>query len=898
MPDRTTSSYEDRAQHENQSTPDAMKKSIGIVRARRPLADAESLYSYSFRLDRRDAAPRRARVLPAIVASCLLVALGSIACDRNADGDRITPLGEAAKAAGELSPHQITRRIEGANRLIEATQFQAAVDLLMPVVSLENVPPTALAKYGLALLKSNKPSLALWALARAAEGAPPESDVVFDHAQALFAGGDAGAAIRELDRLIALVPATPRLIRLRAHAHKRHLTHEKAVEDLDLLIGLVPGELTAHEARIELLKKLDRVQEAREAIAELGLGLEAHGGTITARGRHCAAAALFEHQQDETDRARRMLLACLEVYPAEPDVVLPWILFLDAEGEEDEATAALEKASSGAGRLRQRLRIALADRYSANGRREDATRELNQAAEDLDSHQPLLTLADHRVAWEDFEGAREAVHRAVERQVGHAPGSPDFSWSSLPRNFRFAFGDILIRANQHDEAAQIIESLEEDAQEVVFPLLLNARLALERGTPEKALSHFEESFQYWPSNVGARYLAGRAAMEIGDFDRGMSLYQDAFRADPRQSDAGLVLTRMQIALGRVGAAIDSLSTLLGETKENPEALRLFGNLTSAIGAFEVAEGARIELVSRFGWRDQMLADQAAEKLGTAGREAAIAGLENAGLFEQPGHHESLFLWFRLKAEGGEPERTTALDRLSALRTEASDSAGIELAWARIYRSMGEPEKAITAARLAVERDPKLLPAGIELGRLLLDAGEPEEAASAFQRVLDIEPSLLGAVMGRADAAMLAEDREEAERRYRRALVEHPWHSRAARALARIGFERDDFGEQTLVWARWAARFNEGDPASGASLLAELRLARSEPREAAAAIAVAIESTASVDPRLSFLMGRALVELGERNRAAEAFEEALRVGDFPEAGEARDMLAALRSEVDQ
>ena len=865
-------------------------------------ADAESWFSFFFRAARSDRSvgvdPRTGCRKLAVVVGALLTAMGPVACSVDSAKEQAESLGGAAKIARELTPGRIASRIEQAGGLIEAQQYQAAVDLLQPVVSLQNVPSSALERYGRALLMTEKPSLALWPLARAAEGAPPESEVTFLHIRALLAGGDPAAAIRELDRLIALVPEVPRLIRLRAQAHRRQLAYGKALDDLDLLIELVPDELAAREARIELLRELDLVQEARETIAELGLRIAAQGGTLAARGRHCASAALFEHQQGEAERARRMLLECLEAYPFEPDVVLPWVLFLDAEGDAAEATAALEEAVSGLGQAKLRLRVALADRYAASGRREDAARELDQAAQDLDSHQPLLSLADHRVAWSDFEGAREAVNRAVERQVGRAPGSSGFSWSAISADYRFAFGDILIRAGQFDEVEELIESLEEDSGEAVFPLLLRARLALEQGAPAEALSLFEESFRFWPSNVGARYLAGRAAMEIGEFDRGMSFYQDAFRADPTASDAGRVLARMQVAHGGVGAAADSLSTLLGQTSDDPEAVRLFANLASRIGAFEVAEGARLQLAEQLGRVDQALADQAAEVWARQGREAAIAHLENASLFEQPDYHESLFLWFRLKAEGGEVDRAAALERLGALRTAASDSAGIELVWARVHRSMGDPDKAIAASNQAVDRDPKLLEAGIELGRLLLEKGEWPEAESAFQRVLDAERGRLGAAMGLADVAAAAGRRDEAEGRYRKALVEHPWHGRAARALARIGFERGDLGDQTLVWARWAARFNEGETAGAATLLAGIRLARGEPSEAATALAVAMESGTGADPRLYYLMGRALIELDDRARAALAIEDALRLGDFPEAHEARELLTQLRSGVDR
>ncbi len=768
----------------------------------------------------------------------LLIAAG---CERLEGGPAaMPPPGAEARLGRELLPEQIEARREEAIEHLAKARYDAAADVLRPVVSRPSVDPEILFLYGKALLRSGRPSLGLWSLARAVDGAPASSEVAWLHAEALLQGGDPETALRELDRLIALAPDAPRLVRLRAQANKRLLRFEQAIEDLERLAELEPRDFGALDQRIEMLEERGRIVEARAAIADLRERLAEAAAPPAVQGRVCGAGALFEHRQGELERARESFEACLAEHPAEPDVVLPWLIHLDAIGEQEAATQALVAATEGEGRTRLRLWLALGERHAQRGQQTRATETLERAAQQMKVAQPLFALADLRVAWGDLAGARDTVDRAIALQVGQAPGAPGFRWAALPAEGRFMFGDILIRAGDFERAEEIIESLESepDRGERVYPLLLRARLELEQGDPAAALVHFDESFRYWPSNVTARYLAGRAALLQGDFARGMSLFQDAFRADPTASDAGEALARMQAAQGLLGGAADSLSTLLGRKNDDAEVIRLFANLASSIGAFETAATTRQDLATRLGRGDWALADQAAEVRAREGVDAAIAHLEQTEiggvrLWQDPSHSESKLQWFRLQAERDEAARDAALARIRADRERHPASAQVELLWARILRGLGRDlEEALAAAERAVERDPALVEAHVEQGRLLLESDRPDPAREAFERALALEHGHLESAMGRADATFALGRIDEAAALYREALIEHPWHGRAARALARIALDRGDHGDQALVWARWAARFNEGEVAAASAILAEMHLARGELEEAA------------------------------------------------------------------
>jgi hypothetical protein len=140
--------------------------------------------------------------------------------------------------------------------------------------------------------------------------------------------------------------------------------------------------------------------------------------------------------------------------------------------------------------------------------------------------------------------------------------------------------------------------------------------------------------------------------------------------------------------------------------------------------------------------------------------------------------------------------------------------------------------------------------------------------------------------------------EEAERLYYDALVTHPWHGRAARALARIAFDREDHGDRALVWARWAARFNEGEEVSAsAMLLGETSLARQEFEDALVAFAVVGEMGSADDPRLAMLIAEALVGLGRVEEALRVLDSARDSGEPTARDEVSEMFRELSGRMD-
>ncbi|MCA9505416.1 MAG: tetratricopeptide repeat protein [Myxococcales bacterium] len=832
------------------------------------------------------------------LAGLLLITIGSLACDRLGGPAERAPELPSYALPEDFSEDALTALLDRARAAIEAQNPGEAADLLRAVASQRSIDPRVRLLYGQAQLKAGNGSLAVWSLQRAAAGHPADSEEVFLYMQSLVSGGDAPTALRILDDLLAEVTENVALLRLRSRARRGTLDKEGSLADLETLIRLEPDDLTLHEGRITLLVELDRMDEARAAVSKLNERVVQLGLPESEQARYCASEALFELQNEEVERSRALFAKCLEAHPDQANVVLPWCHFLEETGELDRAIAVLEDRVARAGGLAPGWTTALARRLVDAGRREEAETLLLETAERASNPGLAFQLADYLIDWGDLPGARDAAYRGIALGWDKAPDEPGFDWSALPAEGRFGLGDLLIRTGDEETIEALIESFSNapDGSDVeeVYPILLRARLQLERGESREALELFEESFRYWPSNLGARYLAGRAAMELGEFDQGLSLYRDAFRAEPTGSDAGLVLARMQAAEGYLLSAAETLSTRLGQSNDDPDSLLFFAQLASQLGAFESAAATREDLARQPGWAGVAHREAALEVARREGIEAAIEQLESEVDLDDPMHFEALSQWATFQIQEQKPAIVEA--RLDALERESGGDARFHLVRARALALSGRTDGAIQRYQAAVAKDPSQVEGWVELGELALAQGEVELAHAAFGEARSIEPTNERVAVGLADVALAAGELDEAKRLYRKSLVAHPWQGRAALALAVADLEADAITDQTVVWSRWAARFGGPIRGEGAEILGRVRLARGESREAITAFQVAARDS-STPARALLWLAKACIEAGDEAQARSALERALESGSFATAEEAAEA-RALSSSLDR
>lgn len=771
-----------------------------------------------------------------------------------------------------------------AREALAAGRAEEAVEALRPLASAPEADAQVRMLYGQALVLNQQPSLAIWPLERVAASpdAPLEARVLL--IQALHAGGGLREAIREASAYLDEEPDDPAVRRLRADAHRANLQMEEALADLELLIADRPEDPLLLQAKIDLLSEIERFDEARAAV-DRQLELTQTGRLDPEMAaQYCGAAVRFELEHGDPDRALARSERCLERHPKDPTVLLAQVDVLDARDRESEATEFL--VAAGKQTLpRFRVQYALAKRLAERERLAEAEEVLRAAARNVGGAQPLLALADIRVAHRDLAGAAQAVLEAIRNELGRGPGDPDFDWKAIPPEALFAFGDVFISAEDYDRAREIVAALDEEA----YSLLLEARLALATGDPGQALELYDRAFRLWPANSGARYLAGVAAMKLGEIDRAMSYYQDALRADAEANDAGIVLARMQMAQGHAGAAFDTLDVFLRKSPDHPQALRDFGSAAMAAGLPAYAESARARMATDAQWAGIALADQARDLARARGPEEARRYLESSKALFAPANFEAVWAWAEAQRALGRFEAAAA--RIEALHRAEPEEAGPAIAWARVLAAREDWTEALAVLEPVATREAGSLAAQVDLGKLLASLERFDDAVERFDRADRLDP--LSAEAGYLACVALERGgrTQEASARLERLVMRHPWHSAALADAARLRIAAGERAEATPILARQALRFLGAAPPDVLPELAQVFAELGEPERAAELFARSV-ALGSVRPRDRHRHARVLIELGRRDAARAELEAIVGDPDAEVAAAARSTLAEL------
>ena len=824
--------------------------------------------------------PLSTRISPrALLVGAFCVALTLPGCE-SADE---SPLGP--------DPRIVVLSIDEARELLRNQKFEEATEALRPHVSVPNPTTQALVLYGRALMGSQRWSLAVWPLQRASEREDAPPGVPRMYAQALVAGGDELTAVDYTTRYLEEVDPENLLLRdLRAKAYEVSLDYERAVDDLEILAAETPEHAAILERLLNTLIQIEDWDGARERIREIATILERTGAAQDSRTVHCATASRFEKSRGEMEAAEQWLDECQEEFPADPNLAFAREELFDATERSDEATRMLAALVEEYPK-RQILRQGYAARLGRLGRLDDAEAVL-QAGVDADGHMnSWLALANLRLARRDLPGTVEALDAAIEAAMGQPADDPGLEWGRMNPDSRFGIADVYVRTGEFDRAERIASSLDED--EPSMAALIRARMKLEQGQPREALDAFLEAFRTFASNPAARYLAGRAAVEVGEFDLALDLYQDALRSDPHATDAGLVLGQMLVAEGRVNWAIDSISFLIARAGHEPFALRLLARAAAAGGFHEYAKSVRDELVGNLEWAGLAHADHAGDLSLLAGKKEARAYLEEVDALFEPSHVEAFWAWIALAR--GTPDEDAAIARLARFEADHPDSFEAALLRGRLAVQRGEIEASIESLGRATEINPLHAVALTEYGLALLEAERLDEAIAVLDRAAELEQRDPRPAFAAAEALFEADRLDEAEARLEALLIPHPWHGRAAMMLIDIAKRRGDrSSDEVHMLARRATRYHRFSGGRAFYERGLIELERGDPESALVQLerAVALHHP-SADARVA--MARALDQLGRDDEARGQLERALDSEELTEREAASALLDSLGRE---
>ncbi len=738
----------------------------------------------------------RTRPGRAVGAAAVLGLLLSVACgDRQQD-----PLAEIAA-------------------LQEAGRFQESIEPLRALIARDSDRAEAHYRLGLALLQTGQRSLAVWPLEKALaspEQTVPAGLLLADTFLGLGAYGD---ALRVADRVLAADASQLGALHARSQALLGANRREEALPDAQRLYEAMPGDFPAGLLYGTILAELGRVDDADTVHADLEAAARAGGDPAIAVRACLARAAFFEDHRHDDARAEAHYRTCLDLAPADPLALKLVTAYFDPRGRSSEALAVWERALAEAPESLA-IRHALALRYEGLGQHDRARELLTDGVERGGGPDAWMLLAD----FERRQGRIDAALRAVE-QAEQASSQPS-------ERLHFVYADLLIDSGQLDAAEQSIQGFEDES----FRALLEGRLLLVRGDARAALAAFDRGLRRWPDNAGGRYLAGLAARELGDFERAISEFREAIRADPRGTDAALRLASLELARGQPRDAVEAASSFLEHRdRSRPEA---YGILLRGLLAQGLIEPARrtAEQLAEAGFAADAALARARIETAANGPAAGARAIEASGIELTAPVHEPVLraLADSLVASDQHSAALAAVDRALAAHPDAASLH--ELRGAVLLR-MDRRQDAQRAFETALAQDAGNARARSGLAQIAFAEGDAERAIELYDEAAEADADPVAPVYAAAQIALAGGDVRAARRRLEVVIRRDPGHAGARNDLAWLLAQSREDLDRALALATLAHRI---DP----------------------------------NPDITDTLGFVHLQRGEAARAVERFEEAL------------------------
>lgn len=765
--------------------------------------------------------------------------------------------------------------VEGRLREVRTLQaeerFEASIEPLREILKREPEHAEANERLGLALLRTGRPTLAVWPLRKSAESPEHVVSAGVLLAECLLVTGNTEESLDAVARVLQTRPGDADALVLRGRARLVNHDPTEALEDADAALASDEDQLAALEVRAQALAELERFEEAETALLELSRrSLRANP---EAGPRLCAARVRFlHHQREDLARAEALAVQCLQKTPADPFMVR---VAVDLFAETDRPQRAIQVLHRAASNDPQNLpfQFELAERVRASGDAEAANRLLDAAIEKIASREAFRLLADYYRRG----GDRGAARTALERAIAAPEGPPDAP-------LRFTYGDLLIDLGELDLAAALADELEEP----VYRDLLRGRILLTRGDPAAAYQAFEAGVEKWPNNPGARFLAGLAAERLGDYEAAIAHYREAARADARATDARAALARIHLARGEARVALEFAWDYTRSHPGAREGYVLAAHAATLLGDSETATRAVDRLAQIPGAEALAIVERAAVVRAAQGPAEAARILEASDLDLSAAENEAA-----LRAVVGDLLATGEADAALARVAAAVDANGgpytHDLRARALDQSGADPTRVAAEFERALEIDSDYAPALEGLAALAGREGNFEGALALYDRAAAADPSEPGFAYSAIQILIATHRADEAIERLRTLVRERPGSASANNDLAWLLAERGVELDRALELALRARSFDRG--ANTLDTLGWVHFQRGEYEPAVERLSEAVRLSPE-DPAIRYRLGKARLAMGDRAGAQESFESALALGDFPDAAAARRALATL------
>ena len=759
--------------------------------------------------------------------------------------------------------------------LQDAGRFEESIDGLRGVLA--ETPDLAEATYrlGVALARTGNPSRSVWALEKASESSAFSIPANLQLASVQFGLDNFEESIRASDRVLAVDPNHREALSLNAQAHVGARQLEAALIDTSHLLQLDPDDYSTLVVHATVLAELGRKPEAKAAHERIKQISEASGDEDRA-GRGCLAPALFAKDNlGDLERAEELYNDCASKYPGNRFVIGHIANFFDLIGRPQRAIELMEHAVAKAPEDLA-LHFALATQLARLGRAEEAESVLEEAVNRFGIEAAGNQLVRHYRHQRDPQRALEVIEEIVD-ETGGAEDS-----------LQFIRADLLVDVGQLDRAEELANHFAEPS----YASMIRGRILLARGDAEAALAAFDEGIASWPSNAGARYLAGLAALQLGNSERAIIELRESVRVGASATEAARALARLYFQRREYAQAIafSAIAQHYSGPTKRAEDLKLDARALAALGEFDRARSAIRTLAASPGREGEAAGELAAVERMARGSTAAIAAIESLELdLRSPANEPALrSLANDLLVVARADAAIAAIDRaLQARPGSASLHALMGTTLARAYRST-DARSAFKRALAIDANHPEALGGMAALARA---GGDTQRAIEFFDRAAAIDPGNEVYAYAAAQLVSAAGDRGAAEARLRAIVRRSVGHPEARNDLAWLLATEGSDLDLALSLAREASRLR---PESATlDTLGFVHIKRGEDLKAVDALEKAAAFPGG-SPTVYYHLAIALGRSGNTERARENLKRALAAGDFPEAEAARQQLAELDS----
>lgn len=597
------------------------------------------------------------------------------------------------------------------------------------------------------------------ALDQAAQGRPPDAEIVALIAAAALARGDLPRAGALYGQLEALEPAGPRVIHGQGLVRAARRDAAGAKTAFEKALASAPEHLAS---RIELAALAEAAGDAAGAEAQLGPLLAPP-----------AAAKLGPAERARALAIRAALLARSAATSAEAD-------------------KAFEAAVQADGRLVE-VRIALARYRLRRGDAAGAVAALDPVAQEAAAKPALAAMRIRALA---AAGRLLDAASVAEAALQKFPGDPAIL---------LAQAASLESSGKPDEAAALYRDAAARDPAAFEPRLALGRIALARGDTARAATEIAAAVEKGPREPAAHTALGELEAAQGRAPAAEAAFRAALAIDAEYAPAEIGLAKLALARGDAAGARARLQRALAADPRGVEGYVAYGTIfwnARDLPAAEKAFQAAVDLkplhavaLARLGAvkleRDDV--DGAVMRLTAASNEdpklaearrwlgrallrknetpGAIAQLRKAVELEPRNPENQLHLGSALERSGALVEAIEAYRAATALDPKYVD------AWERmgnLYAANGHHEDAIRAYERAIAAAPRLSRLRLALGESKMKLGKNAEAAKIFRDVLKSDPSAVQALYRLARALHESEG----------ARAALPYYERAAREDAR------------------------------------------------------------------------------------------------------------------